>query len=171
MNFLETNNITSNFHSGELVLDRWTILLKHQDHKRSFHVKVACATVEPAFSEMVVRTYPMRCRSNIYSGTYQVQPSRTFASQTGMARVLVKPSAHGVPVLVVFPTDAPITLACSMVAGTCVPALAERGDPRASSRVSPASSEVSTRMPLPSVTAPRHTALAPPLVMDAGAPP
>ena len=131
MNFLEQHNVTSNFHKGELTMDGEVHFLQRKDPIRSFQVKVARATVVPAFSEQVIRTQPIRPRNVTTGRSCCLQPASTFASKTGLALggTLVTSHARRMPVLVVNPTSSPVLLHKGLVAATCVPAVSMKAVP------------------------------------------
>ena len=124
MNFLLKYNVSTNFHTGEFTLDGETHFLTQDRKTRSFHVRVAKTTVIPPYSEAVLATRPYRAKRIAVGRPFVAQPTDTFSQDTGlvMGGCLVTSHPDKIPVLVVNPTDSPVTLQTGQIAATCVPA-------------------------------------------------
>ena len=134
MNFLQKHNVTTNFSSGELCLEGVTHFLYRKGPARSFQLRVARAQVLPPHSETIVSSRPRRARMPLDGRACVVQPTATFARDTGCAigGTLVRSCRGEIPILVVNPTDAPVVLQRGLVAATCGPAAHLKAFPKAS---------------------------------------
>jgi len=92
---------------------------------------VAHATVIPPYSEQVIFTQPKRVNAVSSGHICCIQPVNRFAQNTGLALggTLVKSHPRRIPVLVINPTDTPISLAKGTVAGHCLPAVTMKAAP------------------------------------------